>query len=44
MTRWRPVAAATWTGLLVLATVFFILNVAGVIGAVTVNSFATRCL
>lgn len=44
MTRWRPVGAALWTGLLVLATVFFVLNVAGVIGAVTVNSFATRWL
>jgi putative spermidine/putrescine transport system permease protein len=44
VTRWRPVGAALWTGLLVLATMFFVLNVAGVIGAVTVNSFATRWL
>jgi putative spermidine/putrescine transport system permease protein len=42
--RWRPVGAVLWRGALLLATLFFVVNVAGVIGAVTVNSFATRWL
>jgi putative spermidine/putrescine transport system permease protein len=41
---WRSIGAALWTAALVLITVFFVLNVAGVIGEVAVNSFATRWL
>lgn len=42
--RWQPIGSALWTGLILLITVFFLVNVAGVIGAVVVNSFATRWL
>jgi putative spermidine/putrescine transport system permease protein len=39
--RWLD---AVWTGLVWFVTVFFLVNVAGVIAAVAVNSFATRWL
>lgn len=44
LARWRPIGAALWTGALLLMTLFFVVNVAGVIGEVAVNSFATRWL